>query len=174
MIKLFHQVLGNPGENCLRDDILMRYYHPDLRLHIGNFVCDAYQNHKLSGRGFGLLPGRDVNINPWHEVAVDMIGTWSIEIRDKWYKFNALTSIDLVTNLVDIIRVDRKTSAKIRSKWEQSWLARYPWPKRCINDNGGEFTGWEFQNLLRAAPIKDVPTTSWNPQANEICVPFSR
>ena len=100
---------------------------------------------------------------------VDLIGPWSIEIRDKWYEFNALTIIDLVTNLVEIIRVDRNTSAQIRSKLEQSWLDRYPWPKRCIHDNGGEFTGWEFQNLLRATSIKDVPTTSRNPQANAIC-----
>ena len=56
----------------------MRYYHPDLRQHIGNFVCDACQKHKLSGPGFGFMPGRDVNIHPWNEVEVDMIGPWSI------------------------------------------------------------------------------------------------
>ena len=137
VINWFHQVLGQPGENRLRDAIMMRYYHPDLRRHMGNFVCDACQRHKLYGHGFGLLHGRDVNTYPWHEVAVDLIDPWSIEIRDKWYEFNALTSIDLVTNLVELIRVYRNTSAQIRSKWEQSWLARYPWPKICIHDNGG-------------------------------------
>ena len=141
VIKWFHRVLGNPGENRLRYAIMMRYYQPDLRRHIGNFVCDTCQNNKLSGCGFGFLPGRDVNKHPWHEVAMDMIGPWSIEIRDKWYKFDALTSIDLVTNLFEIIRVNRKNSAQIRSKWENSWLARYPWPTRFIHDNGGEITG---------------------------------
>ena len=68
VIKLFHQVLGHPRENRLRYTILMRYYHPDLRLHIGNFVCDACQKNKLSGRGFGFLPGQDVNIHPSNEV----------------------------------------------------------------------------------------------------------
>ena len=115
----------------------MRYYHPDLRRNIGKFVWDAYQKHKLSSFSFGLLPGRDVNIHPWHEAAVDLIGSWSIEIRYKWHEFNALTSIDLVTNLVELIGFDRKTLAQIRSKLEQSWLARHPWPKRCIHDNGG-------------------------------------
>ena len=42
-------------------------------------------------------------------------------------------------------------------------------PKRFIHDNGGEFTGLEFKNLLRETYIKDVPTTSRNLQANEIC-----
>ena len=110
MIKLFHQVLGHPVENRLTDNIMMRYYHPDLRRHIGNFFCDSCQKHKLSGHGFELLPGRDVNTHTWHEVAVDLIGPWIIEIRDKWYKFNAFRSIDLVTNIIELIRVDRKTS----------------------------------------------------------------
>ena len=100
---------------------------------------------------------------------MDLIGPWAVEIRDKWYEFNALTCIDMVANLVEIIRVDRKTSAHIRSKFEQSWLARYPWPKRCVHDNGGEFNGHEFQELLVQCQIKDVPTTSKNPQANAIC-----
>ena len=160
VIKWFHQVLGHPGENRLRETIIMRYYHPDLRRNIDNFVCDTCKRYKLSGRGFGFLPGRDVNIHLWHEVAVDLIGSWSIEIIDKWYKFNSLTSIYLVTNIVDLIRVDRNTSAQIRSKWKQSW------PRIYIHDNGEEFNCWEFQDLLRAASIKDVPTTSWNPQAN--------
>ena len=138
----------------------MRYYHPYLRRHIGNFFCDACQRNKLYGRGFGFLPGRDVNTHMWHEVAVDLIGPWSIKIRDKWYKFNALTSIDLITNIVEFIKFNRKTSAQIRSKWEQYCLARYPWPNRCTHDNGEKFTGWGSQDLLRAASIKVVPTTS--------------
>ena len=33
----------------------------------------------------------------------------------------------------------------------------------------GEFTGCEFQTLLQTLHVKDVPTTSYNPQANAIC-----
>jgi hypothetical protein len=41
--------------------------------------------------------------------------------------------------------------------------------KRCINDNGGEFTGYEFQKILNRLNIKDVRTTSRNPQSNAMC-----
>ena len=116
----------------------------------------------------GFLSGRYVDTHPWHQLAVYLIVPRSIEIRDKWYEFNASTSIDLVTNIVDLIRVDRNTSAQIRSKWGNYCLARYPWPKICIHDNGGDFTGWEFKYLMREPYIKDVPTTSRNPQANAI------
>jgi hypothetical protein len=54
-------------------------------------------------------------------------------------------------------------------KYAQVWLTRYPWPERCVHDNGGEFTGPEFQILLQNCRIKDVPTTSKNPTANAIC-----
>ena len=64
VIKWSHQVLGHKGENRLRYTIMMRYYQPDLRRHIGNFVCDECQKHKIYGRGFGLLPGRGVNTHP--------------------------------------------------------------------------------------------------------------
>ena len=148
MIKWFHKVLGHTVENRLIDAIMVRYYHPDLRLHIVNFVCNECQKHKLSGHGFGFMSWRDVNTHSWHELAVYIIGPRSIVIRDKWYKFNNLTSIDLVTNLVELIRVDRNNSSQIRSKWEQSWLSRYPWPKRCIHDNGGYFTGWEWSRYM--------------------------
>ena len=77
--------------------------------------------------------------------------------------------IDPVTNLVELIQIRRTTSKHIKSKFEQAWLARYPLPKRCIHDNGGEFTGEPFQLLLTALTIKDIPTTSRNPQADAIC-----
>ena len=80
-----------------------------------------------------------------------------------------MTCIDPVTNLVELIQTRRKTSKHIRAKFEQAWLARYPLPKRCIHDNGGKFTGYEFQTLLQTLHVKDVPTTSYNPQANAIC-----
>ncbi len=54
-------------------------------------------------------------------------------------------------------------------KYAQVWLTRYPWPARCIHDNGGEFIGPEFQLLLEGCQIKDVPTTIKKPQANAIC-----
>ncbi len=54
-------------------------------------------------------------------------------------------------------------------KYAQVWLSRYPWPARCVHDNGGEFVGLEFQFLLQSCKIKEGPTSSQNPPANAIC-----
>jgi transposase InsO family protein len=36
-------------------------------------------------------------------------------------------------------------------------------------DQGGEFTGWAFQDMLERHFIQRCPTTAKNPQANAIC-----
>ena len=45
---------------------------------------------------------------------------------------------------------------------------RFSWPSRCIHDNGGEFIGHEFQNLLVQTGIESKPTTVKNQMSNGI------
>ena len=85
------------------------------------------------------------------------------------FTFNALIFIDPVSNLVEIVRINNKTSQHISDQFSNTWLARYPSPNRCIFDNGGEFIGHEFQTLLNQNGIKPVPTTVKNPQSNGMC-----
>ena len=165
----FHQILNHPSQEQLFHSIYSCFYHPQLCHAINSFICDACQKYKLSGAGYGHLPPRDVNLTPWFEVAVDLIGPWTIIIGNDKYDFNALTSIDTTTNLTEMIQVTEKTSMHVQNKFEQSWLSRYPQPIRCVHDNGREFTGFEFQQLLQILQIKDVATTSHNPQSNAIC-----
>ena len=94
-----------------------------MRQHIDNYKCADCQKHKLSGKGYGLLPEQEVRCEPFEEVAVDLIGPWNITVRNKSYKFNALTSIDTVTNLVEIVRIDQKTLHHMKQKFAQSWMA---------------------------------------------------
>ena len=168
-IVYFHQLLNHPGKSRLQQG-MARYYHPRLRQLIEEFKCDACQRYKVDGKSYGQLPPRDVRMAPWEQVDVDLIGPWTVQTgTGRIYEFRALTGIDRVTNLSELIRIDNKTSSHVASKFDQSWLSRYPRPFSCVHDNGGEFTGWEFQAMLKDFGIKDVPTTSRNPTANGIC-----
>ena len=140
--------MGHPGSDRLRHTIGQRYHHYLLRRTIDKFRCEHCLRNKLPGRGYGLLPEREMRIAPWEEVAIDLIGPWTINVRGKACEFNALTCIDTVSNLVELIRIDNKTSDHVRNKFVQSWLTRYPQPIRCVHDKGGEFIGHEFQWLL--------------------------
>ena len=53
--------------------------------------------------------------------------------------------------------------------FENNWLSRYPRLVNCIYDQGGEFTGLQFQNMLRRNNIEARPISAKNPQANSIC-----
>jgi len=163
VVKWFHQVLGHPGQTRLRETLQQRYHHPKMRGQIDSFKCEHCQRYKLSGRGYGLLPERQVRIAPWEEVAIDLIGPWTVKVNGRECEFSALTCIDTASNLVELIRIDNKTAEHIRDKFVQSWLCRYPRPIRCVHDKGGEFIGKEFQWLLELFSIKDVCSTSKNP-----------
>ena len=124
---------------------------------------------KRSGPGYGLLPEQDVGIVPWAEVTVDLIGLWTVKIRGKTtQEVFALTIKDTASNLVELVQIENKKSENVARRFHNTWLARYPQPKSVINNNGGEFTGQEFQGLLYNLGIKPSGTTVKNPQSNAI------
>jgi hypothetical protein len=101
----------------------------------------------------------------WSEIAVDMIGPWTLEVSNRTEKFSAIMIIDLVTNLVEIVRVNNKTTTSAITA-QNVWLA--PKPMSCVHDPGSEFIGWNFQEMLHHNNIQSHCPTK-NPQANSIC-----
>ncbi len=39
---------------------------------------------------------------------MDPIGPWTVQVHGRPYEFEALTVIDTVTNLVELVRIERK------------------------------------------------------------------
>ena len=74
------------------------------------FKCAACQKFKLAGKGYGLLQERELKEQPFQECAVDLIGPWSVKIHGKEHTFLALTIINPVTNLTELVRIDNKES----------------------------------------------------------------
>ena len=105
------------------------------------FKCDACQRYKLDGRGAGQLAPRVVRAAPWEQVDVDLIGPWTVPVRTgSSYEFMALTCIDRVTGLSELIRIDDKTAQHVAAKFDECWLLRYPRPMTCCHDKGGKLT----------------------------------
>jgi hypothetical protein len=121
-VKWFHQVMGHPGEKRLQDTLNQRYYHPKLCYHIEKLKSKDGQKYKLAGRGYGLLPKREVRIALWEEVTINLTGPWKVKVNGQQVEFNALTCIDMALNLVELICVDNKTAKHIHDKFTQSWL----------------------------------------------------
>ena len=172
-IRWFHEVGGHPGRDRLYWTMSARYHYVGLKREIEALECDVCQRFKNEGPGYGHLPPRELYLAPWYELAVDSIGPWSIEVggtrsQANTYEFHALTCIDTVSNLVELIRTEHLDAAATCDYIDRAWMCRYPWPKRCVHDGGPEFKR-EFQDHMERRGVKTVQTTSHNPTANGIC-----
>jgi Reverse transcriptase (RNA-dependent DNA polymerase)./Integrase core domain. len=171
IVSWYHQILMHAGRNKVEATIKIHFTHPQLHNTVMNIInnCEACQIQKRgSNRGYGQLIPRKVDMTIWDTIAVDTIGPWTVTINDQEYNFRALTIIDINSNLAEIVRIDNPSAPHVSIKFQNTWLARYPRPTKCIHDNGGEF-GPEFQQMLRINGIQSVPTTIKNPQSNAIC-----
>ena len=84
------------------------------------------------------------------------------------HSLHALTMIDPATSWFEIVEIPDKSSESISLLVDRMWLNRYPRPLQVSFDQGGEFTGDEFQDLLKSYGIKPKPSTSRNPQSNGV------
>ena len=170
-ISWYHSVLGHCGETRLAASLRKHFWFPDLLDKIKAFVstCDQCQRNKLPGPGYGHLPPRNDTAQLWEEVAVDLIGPWKIELPMGTLIVKALTIIDTTSTLSEATRVENATSGHTAMQFENTWLSRYPRPLRVIHDQGSEFVGAAFQNMLLTNGIRPVPISTKNPQANSVC-----
>jgi len=112
------------------------------------------------------LPTKLHEHNPWSKVCVDLIGTWTINTTNNHTPITllALTIINLVTSWFIITPKKAKPFPLLLIK---KWLCKYPYPLRCIHDNGG-FVVMEFQEMIASNDIQALIITIANPQANTV------
>ena len=132
------------------------------------------------------------NLQPWDTVHTDLVGPYSVTTqqyqpdgsqKEVTLQLTCMTMLDPATGWFEIVEVPSyiveelvdkkltkdsiidKSSARISRLFEQTWLSRYPRPKRVIFDNGSEFKK-DFVPLLKDMAIKPKVTTIKNPQSN--------
>ena len=106
----------------------MHFFNKKLKSQVEAIVsmCDACQRFKNHGRELGELAPQEAALIPWQEVAVDLIGPWTLKVAGQELRFLALTIIDTVTNLIELARIHAQNAAHIALLFENTWLARYP------------------------------------------------
>ena len=118
-LRWYHLLLGHCGSTRLYETISARFYAPRLSQRCKQYQCpDDCHRFKQLGQGYGLLPACEAQLIPWNEVCVDLIGPWKILLPDETeLVINALTCIDPVTNLLEIIRINNKSSEHIAEQF---------------------------------------------------------
>jgi transposase InsO family protein len=123
---------------------------------------------KTSHTRHGQLAPRDVPLLPWSEVHCDQIGLWDFKVNGLAVKVRALTIVDPVTHLVEIVRVRSTKSEESTTAFENTWLCRYPLPQRCVADWGPEFRGNAFNLMLEKWKIARPQSSTRTPTANSV------
>ncbi|KAE8983069.1 hypothetical protein PR001_g23554 [Phytophthora rubi] len=167
IVELYHDYLLHPGaEKQFRS--MATFWWPGMETEVKKYVtvCMQCKRAKLHGgkQEYGLLPPTPMTNDdrPFGVVHVDLVGP----LEEDYY---CLTAIERQFRWHEVIMQHGRTSATTALSFERCWLYRYPRPKQVIHDRGPEFTGEEFQVLLRSMAIKAKPISTKNPQANAIC-----
>jgi transposase InsO family protein len=170
LLEWYHDMLRHPGINRFENTLSIVFTWRGMRQDCERYVmsCPKCRLLKKSGRQYGLMPLMSVEAVPWKTVAVDLIGPWTLQTRRGKVSLLCLTAIDICTRWIEIVRIFDKSSSTVATAFDNEWLCRYPRPMECIHDQGTEFNGAEFQELLVSYGIKGVVTTVKNPQANSV------
>ena len=151
-IRWMHSLLIHPVVERLHATLAAHFWFPRMKVAIIQFTnsCEICQRHKPSNRPTGFLAPKELqDINPLGQVEDDLIGPWKVDIQGLELSFRALTCIDPIISISEIIPIENATSLVTAVAFEDEWLSRYPRPLRCVHDNGNEFLGQEFQLILK-------------------------
>ena len=108
---------------------------------------------------------------PWIEVAVNLIGPWSIQhyLHDFVFRFSHPPILFQIQLRLFIL----KQTSTHSMFFEKNCFTKYPSPYWCFHVIGGEFTGITLLQGFKISGIKDVTPTIKNQQGYDICDRFS-
>jgi hypothetical protein len=179
ILQWYHTSLQHPGIKRMQCTVKENFYWPGVDAAIETLVraCAICQQCKITAvKKYGKIPlPTHKSLAPWEQVHVDLIGPWDVRYnstsvpgKSTIEKIQALTIMDKATGWPEFVAIRNKTSQTIALSFDSEWLCRYPRPAQVVYDNGGEFTGQEFQELLESYGIKPLATTVRNPRSNGI------
>lgn len=181
VVAWYHEYLCHPGETRLEATLRQTLTWPGMRDDVKRYCqsCHKCQLNKKTRRNkYGQLPAREVDVEPWKRVNIDVIGPYTIPSKSKRKRkrskssspkmtLSALTMIDPATNWFEIKYLKKVDSEHVMEAFHEQWLCRYPRPAQVGFDNGTEFK-FVFKELCANFNLKSKPTTNYNPQGNSI------
>jgi hypothetical protein len=179
ILQWFHTILQHPGIKRMQATVKEHFYWPGIDAAIEAVIraCAVCQKCKITAvKKYGKIPlPTHRHYKPWEEIYVDLIGPWDVRYNSSSVpgkttveKIQALTIIDKATGWPEFVALRNKTSYHVAISFDSKWLCRYPRPAQVVFDNGTEFTGQKFQELLESYGIKPVATTVRNPRSNVV------
>ncbi|KAG0440562.1 Pol polyprotein [Dictyocoela muelleri] len=131
-------------------------------------VCNIEKEHTSN---YGIPTCKNITDDVNEVLAIDIKGPIKVlhfEDTDIESDFYILVAVDIFSRYTEIAIILDINSETICNELEKIWLAKYPYPKICLTDNGRQFTSMNFKNLLEKYKIKHVKSAPQNPTGNGV------
>ena len=179
ILEWYHYLLVHPGRDRTLKSISQHFYWKGMSKDVEKFCkkCPICQTTKVNSKKYGLLPAKEPEVVPWHQLCVDLIGPYKIpikkyarskDVKKKYSTIWCVTMIDPATSWFEMKQIPNKQAATVAQAVEQTWLCRYPWPKKITYDKGSEFMAEFATMIVEEYGIKKRGILPRNPQANSI------
>ena len=145
ILEWYHHLLVHPGRDRTLKSIQQHFYWKGMSKDVEKYCkkCPICQTCKVNKKKYGLLPAKEPEVVPWHQLCVDLIGPYKIPIRKyakskdvkkKYSTIWCVTMIDPAISWFEMKQIPNKEAHTVAQAVEQAWLSRYPWPKKINFD----------------------------------------
>ena len=162
--RALHELLNHAGRDKVCEVMRRKYFNPQFAATIAKVVkeCTVCQYHKGSSINKYPLYRRQTS-RPYETYAVDLM-----ELPKSKSGFTCiLVGIDLYSKYAHVVSLRSKTSKMVSAALESHVLASVPkTPESILSDNGPEFRGQAFQQLLQRYGINHRNSVPYAPHTN--------
>ena len=131
-------------------------------------ACDVCAKMKKNSPKEGQLAPCKAQNDPWLEAHIDLIGSWELKSQGVSPKFEAMTIVDPVTNLIETAQVMSTKSVQNACTFKNIWSLQCPKQDKVVKDNGPEFNGKKWEFMLMDWRIRKGRNFSHTPTANAV------
>ena len=94
--------------------------------------------------------------------------------KDPRKDINVLVVTDHFTRYAQAYVTTSQTTATVAKVLFERFFTQYGWPAKLLTDQGPQFEGRLFQQLMHEAQIRKIRTTPYHPEGNAQCERFNR
>ncbi|KAG0420263.1 Transposon Tf2-9 polyprotein, partial [Dictyocoela roeselum] len=179
LLKELHYLLIHPGKNKMLNTIKPYVNVKNMRKIISEICkeCKVCASEKDFNRPHVKTTYVTPTVDPYEMISVDIKGP----IKTRHYNTNItkneiylIVVTDIFSRYTEIEFSKDIHSSKVCDTLEKVWLTKYPGPKRCITDNGRQFTSQNFKKLLQKYDIEKIHTAPHNPTGNSVIERINR
>jgi transposase InsO family protein len=166
ILKIEHDQFGHLGHLKTLNRVRQKYYWPKMSQYIKRYVnnCRTCHAAKTPTTSSKVPMGRQKLASfPWQVVSTDYVGP--LTRSKKGNKFLLVVS-DWFSKLVLLFPVRAAESKSLVRCMETQVFLKYGVPEILVSDNGAQFTGKQFRELLGRYKVTHWLNAAYHPQSN--------